>query len=87
MFGADAFKAARGPNVTLARRRHPPGGECILSQSEQDCRIDYIEFPARDIAQAKRFFTDVFRALVGLELRGLVRAMAGQRYARATLDI
>ena len=31
-----------------------------MSQSEQDRRIDYIEFPAADVAEAKRFFGDVF---------------------------
>lgn len=32
----------------------------LLSQSEQDRRIDYIEFPAPDVAAAKQFFSAVF---------------------------
>ena len=31
-----------------------------MSQAEQDRRVDYIEFPATDIAGTKRFFADVF---------------------------
>jgi predicted enzyme related to lactoylglutathione lyase len=31
-----------------------------MDQSEQDRRIDYIEFPARNIDETKRFFADVF---------------------------
>jgi len=31
-----------------------------LSQSDHDRRIDYIEFPALDIAKSKQFYGDVF---------------------------
>src|SRR5436190_11005596 len=31
-----------------------------MSQAEQDRRIDYIEFPATDIAATKRFYSEVF---------------------------
>ena len=31
-----------------------------MSQAEQDLRIDYVEFPAIDIAAAKRFYSEVF---------------------------
>jgi len=31
-----------------------------VTQSEQDRRIDYIEFPAGDIVASKRLFADVF---------------------------
>ena len=31
-----------------------------MSQAEHDRRIDYIEFPARDIEVAKRFYQTVF---------------------------
>ena len=31
-----------------------------MSQAEQDRRIDYVEFPASNIADTKRFYSDVF---------------------------
>ena len=31
-----------------------------LQSAEHDRRIDYIEFPATDVAKTKRFYTDVF---------------------------
>jgi predicted enzyme related to lactoylglutathione lyase len=31
-----------------------------MGNEEQDRRIDYIEFPARNIEDAKRFYSDVF---------------------------
>ena len=31
-----------------------------MSQAEQDLRIDYVEFPASDIAATKRFYSEVF---------------------------
>ena len=31
-----------------------------MSQAEQDLRIDYVEFPAIDIAATKRFYSEVF---------------------------
>jgi predicted enzyme related to lactoylglutathione lyase len=31
-----------------------------VSQHEQDRRIDYVEFPTRNIDDTKRFFSDVF---------------------------
>ncbi len=31
-----------------------------MSQAEQDRRVDYIEFPATDIEQVKRFYSAVF---------------------------
>ena len=31
-----------------------------MSQSEQDRRVDYVEFPATDIEQIKSFYTSVF---------------------------
>ncbi len=31
-----------------------------MSQAEQDRRIDYVEFPATDLAQAERFYQEVF---------------------------
>ena len=31
-----------------------------MSQTDQDRRIDYIEFPATDIAATKRFYTQAF---------------------------
>ena len=31
-----------------------------MSQAEQDRRIDYVEFPATDIADTKRFYANVF---------------------------
>jgi uncharacterized protein len=31
-----------------------------MSQAEQDRRIDYVEFPAVNIAETKRFYSDVF---------------------------
>lgn len=35
-------------------------GEYVMSQAEHDRRIDYIEFPADDIEEAKRFYAAVF---------------------------
>ena len=31
-----------------------------MSQAEQDLRIDYVEFPASDMAATKRFYSEVF---------------------------
>ena len=31
-----------------------------MSQSEQDRRIDYVEFPATNLADIKKFYSDVF---------------------------
>ncbi|UCF40921.1 MAG: VOC family protein [Gemmatimonadota bacterium] len=31
-----------------------------MSQSDQDRRVDYLEFPTTDIAATKRFYTEVF---------------------------
>ena len=31
-----------------------------MNQSEQDRRIDYVEFSATDIEATKRFYTEVF---------------------------
>jgi len=31
-----------------------------MSQAEQDRRIDYVEFPATDLADVKRFYSEVF---------------------------
>ena len=31
-----------------------------MSQSEQDRRIDYVEFPATSLADIKKFYSDVF---------------------------
>ncbi len=31
-----------------------------MSQAEQDRRVDYLEFPATDVARAKNFYTAVF---------------------------
>jgi predicted enzyme related to lactoylglutathione lyase len=35
------------------------GGE-FMSQAEQDRRMDYIEFPATNIEETKRFYSEVF---------------------------
>jgi predicted enzyme related to lactoylglutathione lyase len=32
----------------------------LMSQAEQDRRVDYIEFRAKDISEAKRFYAEVF---------------------------
>lgn len=34
--------------------------EDVMSQAEQDCRMDYIEFPATDIQETKRFYSEIF---------------------------
>jgi predicted enzyme related to lactoylglutathione lyase len=31
-----------------------------LSNAEHDLRIDYVEFPATDVAEAKRFYSEAF---------------------------
>ena len=36
------------------------GGGEILSQAEQDRRVDYLEFPSTDIEETKRFYSEVF---------------------------
>jgi predicted enzyme related to lactoylglutathione lyase len=35
-------------------------GEELMSQAEQDRRIDYIEFQTTDMASTKRFYSDAF---------------------------
>ena len=37
----------------------PRAGGTPVSQAEQDLRIDYVEFPAIDIAATKRFYSEV----------------------------
>ena len=31
-----------------------------MNQEEQDCRVDYIEFPTTDLVKTKAFYTEVF---------------------------
>jgi predicted enzyme related to lactoylglutathione lyase len=38
----------------------PTRGERLMSQAEQDRRVDYIEFLSTDIAETKRFYNGVF---------------------------
>ncbi len=35
-------------------------GDELMSQEEHDRRVDYVEFPATDIAEIKRFYSEVF---------------------------
>ena len=46
----------------------------LMSQAEQDRRVDYIEFLTTDIAETKRFYSEVF----GWEIKARVSANGGQ---------
>jgi predicted enzyme related to lactoylglutathione lyase len=60
-----ASLACAGPPGTAQER--PPGEattttteEGTMNQAEQDRRMDYIEFAATDVQEAKRFYAEVF---------------------------
>ncbi len=36
------------------------GRDDLMNQAEQDRRVDYIEFPATDIEDTKRFYSEIF---------------------------
>ncbi len=40
--------------------RETSKGDELMSQAEHDRRVDYIEFPAEDIVETKRFYSEVF---------------------------
>jgi predicted enzyme related to lactoylglutathione lyase len=46
----------RPSEISVKKRK----GERLLSQSEQNSRVDYIEFPASNIEETKKFYSEVF---------------------------
>ncbi len=49
-----------GPDPDLEKPAENAKGEEVVSQEEQDRRMDYIEFLTTDIEEIKRFYSEVF---------------------------
>jgi uncharacterized protein len=52
----------RDPNTILRKDvlDHDVKGDELMSQAEQDRRVDYIEFATTNLAETKRFYSTVF---------------------------
>jgi predicted enzyme related to lactoylglutathione lyase len=49
-----------GRDTTPGKAAKTSGGDELMSQAEQDRRIDYVEFPTTNMSETKRFYSETF---------------------------
>ena len=49
-----------GRDTTQGETTETSGGDALMSQAEQDRRVDYIEFSTTNIEETKKFYSEVF---------------------------
>ncbi len=58
--GTFAITACSASDQDATRAPETSAGDNLMSQAEQDRRVDYIEFQATDIVETKSFYSEIF---------------------------